>query len=71
LKPAPVFLALMGPTASGKTALSLDVARALGCEIVSVDSRQVYRGMDLGTAKATPAERAAVPHYGLDVVAPD
>ena len=64
------FLALVGPTASGKTALSLAVARRLDGEIVSMDSRQVYRGMDIGTAKATPEERSAVPHHGLDLVDP-
>jgi tRNA dimethylallyltransferase len=69
--PPPVFLALLGPTASGKTALSLALARRLGGEIISMDSRQVYRGMDIGTAKATPAERAGVPHHGLDLVDPD
>lgn len=68
---APDFLALVGPTASGKTALSLEVARALDGEIVSMDSRQVYRGMDVGTAKATPEQRAAVSHHGLDLVDPD
>lgn len=63
-------LAIVGATATGKTALSILVARALGGEIISMDSRQVYRGLDLGTAKATPAERAAVPHHGLDLVDP-
>lgn len=67
----PAVLALVGPTAVGKTALSLTVAAALDAEIISVDSRQVYRGMDIGTAKATPSERASVPHHLLDVVAPD
>lgn len=67
----PAFLALVGPTASGKTALSLAVARRLACEVISMDSRQVYRGMDVGTAKVTPAERGDVPHHGLDLVAPD
>lgn len=67
----PRFLAITGPTASGKTALSLEVARRLDGEIVSMDSRQVYRHMDIGTAKATPAERAAVPHHGLDLIEPD
>jgi tRNA dimethylallyltransferase len=61
----------MGPTAVGKTALAIGLACALGGEIVSADSRQVYRGMDIGTAKATPAERALVPHYLIDVVNPD
>jgi tRNA dimethylallyltransferase len=64
-------LAVIGPTASGKTGLAIRVARRLGGEIVSMDSRQVYRGMDIGTAKAEPAERAAVPHHGLDLVDPD
>lgn len=67
----PAFLAITGPTASGKTALSIEVARRLDGEVVSMDSRQVYRGMDVGTAKATAEERAAVPHHGLDLVDPD
>jgi tRNA dimethylallyltransferase len=60
----------VGPTASGKTALSIEVARRLGGEIISMDSRQVYRGMDVGTAKATAEQRAAVPHHGLDLITP-
>jgi len=68
---APRVLALVGPTACGKTALALALARRVPAEIVSVDSRQVYRGMDVGTAKATRAERAAVPHHGLDLVGPE
>jgi tRNA dimethylallyltransferase len=60
----------VGPTASGKTALALELAGRLGAEIVSADSRQVYRGLDIGTAKPTAAERAAVPHHCLDLVAP-
>lgn len=67
----PVLLAIVGPTASGKTALSLEVARRLDGEIVSMDSRQVYRGMDIGTAKISPEERRLVPHHGLDLVDPD
>lgn len=67
----PSTLAIVGPTASGKTALSLDVARRLPAEIISMDSRQLYRGMDVGTAKATPEQRAAVPHHGLDLADPD
>ncbi|HUF13773.1 MAG TPA: tRNA (adenosine(37)-N6)-dimethylallyltransferase MiaA [Longimicrobiales bacterium] len=63
-------IAIVGPTASGKTALSIEVARRVGGEVVSMDSRQVYRGTDIGTAKATAAERAAVPHHGLDLVQP-
>ena len=63
-------LALTGPTASGKTALSLLLAEELGCEIISCDSMQIYRGMDIGTAKATPAERARCPHHMLDFLSP-
>jgi tRNA dimethylallyltransferase len=67
----PPLVAVVGPTASGKTALSVRLARAVGGEVVSADSRQVYRGMDIGTAKATPEEQAGVPHHLLDVVDPD
>lgn len=56
----------MGPTASGKTELSLDLAQALGGEIVNTDAMQVYRGMDIGTAKLPPAERRGIPHHLLD-----
>ena len=68
---APKFLALVGPTASGKTSLSLALARHLDCEIVSMDSRQIYRGMDVGTGKATRHEQSLVPHHGLDLRNPD
>ena len=61
---------LVGPTASGKTALALDVAERLGMEVLSLDSMQVYRGMDVGTAKASTRERARVPHHLLDLVDP-
>ncbi|MEX2571349.1 MAG: tRNA (adenosine(37)-N6)-dimethylallyltransferase MiaA [Gemmatimonadota bacterium] len=64
-------LAITGPTATGKTTLSIDVVEQLGGEIISMDSRQVYRGMDIGTAKPSPSQRAAVPHHGLDLVDPD
>jgi tRNA dimethylallyltransferase len=67
----PPLLVVVGPTAVGKTALSVSLAEAVGGEIVSADSRQVYRGMDIGTAKASPEERARVPHHLLDVVEPD
>ena len=63
----PDFLAVTGCTGAGKTALSLVVARELDAEIISMDSRQVYRGMDIGTAKATRRERSLVPHHGLDI----
>ena len=66
----PRVLVITGPTATGKTRLSVDVARALDGEIISMDSRQIYRGMDIGTAKASPEQRAAVPHFGLDLIAP-
>ena len=61
----------MGPTASGKSALAMELARRLGdVEIVSVDSMQVYRGMDIGTAKPSPADRAELPHHLLDLAEP-
>jgi tRNA dimethylallyltransferase len=63
----PFYIALAGPTASGKTAAALALARRLPVEIVSVDSALVYRGMDIGTAKPSPAERAQVPHHLLDI----
>lgn len=63
----PPLIVLLGPTAVGKTALSLALAERFHGEIVSADSRQVYRGLDEGTAKATPAERARVPHHLIDV----
>ena len=62
--------AIVGPTAVGKTELSLAVAEELGAEIVSVDSMQVYRGMDIGTAKPTTAEQERVPHHLLDLFEP-
>ena len=61
---------LLGPTASGKTAVALRLARVFPIEVVSVDSAQVYRGMDVGTAKPGAAERAAVPHHLLDILDP-
>jgi tRNA dimethylallyltransferase len=64
-------LVLAGPTAAGKTDAALAVARAYDAVVVSADAMQVYRGMDVGTGKATPEERGDVVHYGLDVVDPD
>lgn len=64
------FLALVGPTASGKTEAALRVAEALGAEILSIDSMLVYRGMDVGTAKPTTEQRARIPHHLLDLVEP-
>lgn len=65
------LIAIVGPTAVGKTALSVRLARDVDGEIVSADSRQIYKTMDIGTAKATRQERRAVPHHLIDVVAPD
>lgn len=64
-------LAITGPTASGKTALSIETAKALGCEIISLDSMQIYKYMDIGTAKATREERNEVPHHMIDFLSPD
>src|SRR5437764_3573397 len=64
----PPILAIIGPTASGKSALAMAIAEQVGGEILSVDSMQVYRGMDIGTAKPTPAEQARVRHHLIDVV---
>jgi tRNA dimethylallyltransferase len=64
------LVAIVGPTASGKSALALRLARERSGEIVSCDSLQVYRGLDVGSAKATSAERAAIPHHLLDVADP-
>ena len=65
------LIAVVGPTATGKTALAVALARAIDGEIVGADSRQVYRRLDIGTAKPTPDERALAPHHLLDVVDPD
>jgi len=65
------LLVIVGPTAVGKTALSLHLAELLEGEIVSADSRLFYRGMDIGTAKPTPEERARVPHHLIDIAEPD
>jgi len=65
------LIVLVGPTAVGKTAVAVAVGEKLGAEIVSADSRQVYRGLDIGTAKPTLEERRRVPHHLIDVIAPD
>jgi tRNA dimethylallyltransferase len=72
----PPLLVIAGATATGKTGLSVRLAeelraRGIGAEVISADSRQVYRGLDIGTAKVGPADRARVPHHGLDLVEPD
>jgi len=69
--PVRTLLTLVGPTSVGKTATSLLLARVLDGEIISADSRQVYRGMDIGTAKISPEEMAGVPHYLIDIRQPD
>src|SRR5207247_2028989 len=78
VRPGPAFPAravkavlLLGPTASGKTAVALALAGRFPMEIVSVDSAQVYRGMDIGTAKPDPAMRARVRHHLIDILEPD
>ncbi|MBI2762926.1 MAG: tRNA (adenosine(37)-N6)-dimethylallyltransferase MiaA [Chloroflexi bacterium] len=76
MTPAPPLLVIAGATATGKTGLAIRVALALRAddipaEIISADSRQVYRGLNIGTAKATVSERQGVPHHGLDLVEPD
>ena len=68
--PLPPAIFLMGPTASGKTALSVQLAQALGGEIISVDSALVFKGMDIGTAKPTFEERADIPHHLIDILEP-
>lgn len=70
-KPRPRLPVICGPTASGKSALALQVAQAVGGAIISADSRQVYRGFDIGTAKPGEDEIRLVPHYGIDVAEPD
>lgn len=61
---------LVGPTGSGKTGVSIQIAKEVGGEIISADSRAIYKGMDLGTAKPSVAEREGVPHFGIDLVEP-
>jgi tRNA dimethylallyltransferase len=68
---APRVVCLVGPTASGKTTLALELGEVLGAEVVSVDSRQIYRRMDIGTAKPTPDERRRVRHHCLDLIDPE
>lgn len=65
------LIVIAGPTAVGKTAAAIAIAQRFGGEIVSADSRQIYRGMDIGTAKPTPEERATAPHHLLDIRDPD
>ena len=64
-------LAVVGPTASGKTALGVALAEQFGGEIISADSMQIYKGLDVGTAKVTPKETHGIPHHGVDILQPD
>lgn len=64
------LVVIVGPTASGKTTLAIELAQKHNAEIICADSRTIYRGMDIGTAKPTPQERSLVPHWGLDLVDP-
>jgi tRNA dimethylallyltransferase len=66
----PPAIILLGPTASGKTALSMQLARSLDCEIISVDSAQIYKDMNIGTAKPEAEFRATTPHHGIDIIEP-
>ena len=61
---------ILGPTGSGKTGVSIKIAKKIGGEIISADSRAIYKGMDIGTAKPTEEEMSGIPHYGLDLVEP-
>lgn len=70
MSPKEPLFAVMGPTASGKSALAVALCQRLDGELVTVDSAQVFRGLDVGTAKPTPEERAAVPHHLIDVIEP-
>ena len=66
----PLAVAIMGPTASGKTSAALQIAQQIPCEIISVDSALVYRGMDIGTAKPSAQEQATVQHHLIDILDP-
>lgn len=70
IRPEPPLVVIVGPTASGKTALAVEMAKQFDGEIICADSRTIYKGMDIGTAKPTVAEQAEVPHWGLDLVEP-
>ncbi len=66
----PPLIVIVGPTASGKTGLAIDIAKQYNGEIICADSRSIYKGADIGTAKPSPVEQLAVPHWGLDLVEP-
>ena len=66
----PKTIVILGPTGSGKTGVAIEIAREIGGEIISADSRAIYKGMDIGTAKPSVAEQCGVPHWGIDLVEP-
>ena len=66
----PKVIVILGPTASGKTALSIELAKLIDGEVISADSGQVYKGMDIGTGKITSEEMRGIPHHLLDVMSP-
>ena len=63
-------IVILGPTGSGKTGVAIEIAKEINGEIISADSRAIYKGLDIGTAKPTPEEQAQVPHWGIDLVEP-
>lgn len=67
----PVLVVIVGPTASGKSSIAMELAKKYGSEIICADSRTVYKGMDIGTAKPTPADQATIRHHLIDVAEPD
>lgn len=71
IKEKPFLIVIVGPTASGKTELSIELAKKIDGEIISGDSMQVYKGMDIGTAKITPKEMQGIPHHLIDIFSPD
>ena len=64
------IIVILGPTASGKSALAVKIAKTINGEIISADSRQVYKGLDIGSGKITKKEMGGIPHYCLDIVSP-
>ena len=67
----PAVVAVVGPTATGKTALGVALAQRFSGEVISADSMQIYRGLDVGTAKITPQETCGIPHHGVDILTPE
>ena len=67
----PLMVLVLGPTASGKTSLGIALAQKLDCRVLSIDSRQLYSGMDIGTAKPSADDRATVPHHCIDLLDAD